>query len=99
MELGEGIRVFDIRSHPHVDYGVISIDEVTSRGNSGGPLLNSRGLIIGTYFALAKLKNSEPIGLVQPIEIHCKLVFECSGIEPKITTTESSEMFSEKGNE
>lgn len=76
------------------DYRMISIDAVTNRGNSGGPVLNSRGLVIGTYFASAKLKNSEPIGLVQPIRIHCKLVFECSGNEPNIPLTVSSETFS-----
>lgn len=79
------------------NYRMISIDSVTNRGNSGGPVLNSRGLVIGTYFASAKLKNSEPIGLVQPIRIHCKLVFECSGIKPVMPLQPSSETLSELG--
>jgi S1-C subfamily serine protease len=81
------------------DYRMISIDAVTNRGNSGGPVMNSRGLVIGTYFASSKLKNSEPIGLVQPIRIHCQLVFECSGNDPVIPLKISSERFSEWGNE
>lgn len=81
------------------DYRMISIDAVTNRGNSGGPVLNSRGLVIGTYFASAKLKNSEPIGLVQPIRIHCQLVFECQGIKPIIPLTLSPETIAELGND
>jgi S1-C subfamily serine protease len=81
------------------DYRMISIDAVTNRGNSGGPVLNSRGLVIGTYFASAKLKNSEPIGLVQPIRIHCQLVFECQGIKPIIPLTLSPETIAEAGND
>jgi S1-C subfamily serine protease len=79
------------------DYRMISIDAVTNRGNSGGPVFNSRGLVVGTYFASAKRKNSEPIGLVQPIRIHCKLVFECFGNEPVFPLTISSEKFSQLG--
>jgi S1-C subfamily serine protease len=81
------------------DYRMTSIDAVTNRGNSGGPVLNSRGLVVGTYFASSKLKNSEPIGLVQPIRIHCQLVFECLDMEPVIPLTLSSETFSERGKD
>lgn len=81
------------------DFRMITIDAVTNRGNSGGPVLNSRGLVIGTYFARSKLKNSDPLGFVQPIQIHCQLVFECSGDEPNTPLTLSSETFSETGND
>ena len=81
------------------DYRMLSIDAVTNRGNSGGPVLTSRGLVIGTYFASSKLKNSEPIGLVQPIRIHCRLAFECTRSEPNSPLKLTSERFSEKGDD
>lgn len=81
------------------EFRMITIDAVTNDGNSGGPVLNSRGLVIGTYFASSKLKNSEPLGFVQPIRIHCQLVYECQGNEPIIPLSISSESFSERGTD
>ena len=78
-------------------FRMITIDAVTNDGNSGGPVLNSRGLVVGTYFASSKLKNSEPLGFVQPVRIHCQLVYKCQGNEPIIPLSISSESFSERG--
>ena len=44
------------------------------QGNSGGPMLNSRGEIVGTIFALTEDTN---LGLAQPLLYHCTIAFEC----------------------
>ena len=79
------------------EFRMITIDAVTNDGNSGGPVLNSRGLVVGTYFASSKWKNSEPLGFVQPVRIHCQLVYKCEENEPIIPLSISSESFSERG--
>lgn len=45
-------------------------------GNSGGPLLNNRGEIVGTIFANSA---SQPgIGYAQPLQYGCTIIYECA---------------------
>jgi len=44
-------------------------------GNSGGPLLNNRGEVVGTIFANSSEK--EGVGYAQPLQYACTIVFEC----------------------
>lgn len=50
------------------------------QGNSGGPIFNSRGEVLGTIFALTE---DTQLGLAQPLMYHCTVVFEC--FDEKIT--------------
>jgi len=47
--------------------GVIQTDAAINRGNSGGPLLNARGEVVGMNVAVAG--NSENIGFALPIDV------------------------------
>lgn len=42
-------------------------------------------------------RSSVPIGLVQPIRIHCNIIFECSGSQPNLPITLTSERLAEVG--
>lgn len=53
-----------IRNHPN-GYTVIQTNAAVNPGNSGGPLLNSRGQAIGVV--VAKLKESENLNFALPI--------------------------------
>jgi len=64
------ITGFDMFSH-------IVIDASISGGNSGGPVLNSRGEVVGTVYASDPPEEYENLVYVQPIFEHCGIVIRC----------------------
>lgn len=57
--------------------GLIVTDAAVNRGNSGGPMLNARGEVIATVFAVNDTSNYESMGFAQPLSFHCTVAFEC----------------------
>jgi S1-C subfamily serine protease len=56
---------------------VILTDAALNPGNSGGPLVNRRGEVIGTV--VAKLTAGEGTGFVIPLNFLCRQVLDCQG--------------------
>lgn len=56
---------------------LILTDAAVNRGNSGGPMLNSRGEVLGTVFAVNDTSYYESMGFAQPLGFHCTIAFEC----------------------
>lgn len=59
------------------DLGLVLTDAAVNNGNSGGPMINSRGEVIATVFAANPSSEYESMGFAQPIEFHCTIAFEC----------------------
>ena len=58
-------------------FGLVMTDATINKGNSGGPLINSKGQVFGTIFATENLKKFENMGFAQPVEFHCEIVINC----------------------
>ncbi len=72
------------------NFGLLMTDASINQGNSGGPLVNSQGEVLGTIFATENLKRFENMGFAQPLNFHCQIVFECDNLtlpsNPRIPT-------------
>lgn len=60
------------------DLGHIVTSAPINGGNSGSPLLNSRGQIIGTIYASDPHDEYDNLAYAQPLAEHCGLVSACS---------------------
>ena len=59
-------------------FGLVMTDATINKGNSGGPLINSKGEVFGTVFATENLKRFENMGFAQPVKFHCEIVIDCN---------------------
>jgi S1-C subfamily serine protease len=70
--LARNITAYDGRFMPSELEGLIQTDAAVNRGNSGGPLLNLRGEVVGVNVAMAG--NSENIGFALPASVVANVV-------------------------
>lgn len=74
------IRSFTVGTLTGIDdYGLLMTDAAINDGNSGGPILNSNGEVMGTVFSAEDLTKYENMGFAQPLKFHCGVIFACLG--------------------
>lgn len=69
--------------------GFLVTDAAINEGNSGAPMINSSGEVVGTIFASEPTELFENMGYAQSLKLHCDVILECSSGRPDKQLVES----------
>ncbi len=62
--------------------GFLVTDAAINEGNSGSPMVNSLGQVVGTVFASEPTESFENMGYAQSLLLHCEVILECNSGKP-----------------